>query len=173
MGDKYILLLCIVCWTGLTLLLVCLPLRLRRLDRRTGICLLLLQRHKNRAAAAVWAVCYLLPLAMLVHPLNILYGTAFCCAALIGCEVECRDYIAGVRGGIYKNGLCAGGRFILFQEVQAVPVLRQEDWNDVLLRDKTLAVLTGGRTVTLRFSTAEECMAAAELFRTYVPAAII
>ena len=71
MGDKYILLLCIVCWTGLTLLLVCLPLRLRRLDRRTGICLLPLQRHKNRAAAAVWAVCYLLPLAMLVHPLNI------------------------------------------------------------------------------------------------------
>ncbi len=124
--NYVILILPVASLAGIVIELCTLPLRIRKLEKQTGPCLLELSRRTSKMFIAVIGVAAVLSIVMIFRPFEILYTAILCATAVLGVEVVLREHVYNARNGVYENALIVDGRYLTRDDILAFPELHYE-----------------------------------------------
>lgn len=142
--------LTIVQWTSYAIasfLLFMLPVRIWRLTKKIGECLLPFTRRKNPLYIAIIVLAVIMLVVVRFQEFSLVVAIVLHGTALLGLEISLREIIYRKMAGVYENFLIVDGRLLIRKHILAFPTLEYEQ-----TPSQSLEILTKKNgTITVHF----------------------
>lgn len=110
------------------LLLATLPLRIKKLTKKMGTCLLPLSRKKSMLFIAVLCFAPLMIVFQWFRDFQPYIHIILSLTAVLAIEIVIREQVYDARSGVYENALIVDGRLLLKDDIMALPTLEYENY---------------------------------------------
>ena len=117
----------IVALVAMVLILATLPLRIKKLTKKMGTCLLPLSRKKSMLFVAVLCFAPLMIIFQWFREFQPYIHIILSATAVLAIEIVIREQVYDARSGVYENALIVDGRLLLKEDIIALPTLEYEN----------------------------------------------
>lgn len=117
----------IVALVAMVLILATLPLRIKKLTKKMGTCLLPLSRKKSMLFVAVLCFAPLMIIFQWFREFQPYIHIILSATAVLAIEIVIREQVYDARSGVYENALIVDGRLLLREDIIALPTLEYEN----------------------------------------------
>jgi len=148
-----------ISWLICLAIIATLPVRSKKLLSISGRCLITLKRASVSRHIMLFIFCLILSGTVLVRNLGMFMDCIVCAAAVLACEITCRDYLVAKFGGLYENGLLAGNRFLPLSSIISIPSAAWEDSESSAPAKTQLEIVTTSGSAVISFSRPETLIA--------------
>lgn len=125
--KTFILIFSIIALSAMLLILATLPLRIKKLSKKMGTCLLPLSRKKSMLFVAVLCFAPLMIIFQWFREFAPYIHVILSLTAVLAVEIAIRERVYDARSGVYENALIADGRLLLKDDIIALPTLEYEN----------------------------------------------
>lgn len=120
---------------AMVLILATLPLRIKKLSKKMGTCILPITRKSSMLFVAVLCFAPLMIIFQWFREFSPLIHVILSCTAVLAVEIAIREKVYDARSGVYENALIADGRLFLKDDIIALPTLEYENNPELLEED--------------------------------------
>lgn len=179
--KTFLLILSIVALAIMLLILGTLPLRIKKLTKKLGKCLLPLSRKNSMLFIAVLCFAPLMIIFQWFREFAPYIHIILSITAVLAIEIVIRERVFDARSGVYENALIVDGRLILKEDIVAFPTLEYENdpdaednpeeypsVNDPTYKKALKIVTNKNGVIFVGFETEEERNKAVEILKNWV-----
>ena len=180
--NTFLFIFSIVALVVMILILATLPLRIKKLSKKMGECLLPLSRKSSMLFVAVLCFAPLMIIFQWFREFAPYIHIILSATAVLAVEIVIRERVLDARSGVYENALIVDGRYIVRSDIIAFPTLEYENdpdafedseegeiaMNDPMYKKALKIVTNSSGVIFVGFETEEERSKAVEIVKNWV-----
>ena len=125
--KTFIFILSFVALVAMFLILATLPVRIKKLSKKLGTCLLPLSRKKSMLFIAVLCFAPLMIIFQWFREFQPYIHILLSLTAILAVEIVIKERVYDARSGVYENALIVDGRLLEKSDIVAFPTLEYEN----------------------------------------------
>lgn len=130
--SNFLTIFSIVALCAMILILATLPIRIKKLSKKMGKCLLQLSRKKSMLFIAVLCFAPLLIVFQWFRAFAPYIHIILSVTAVLAVEIVIRERVFDSRSGVYENAIIVDGRLLERSDIVAFPTLEYENSEDAV-----------------------------------------